>query len=267
MRFVAIEETAIHTAWRPAAEGAPTLVFANSLGTDLRIWDEVVAALPAALGILRYDKRGHGLSQPGEETDRLARHVADLAGLIAEAGIGQHVVVGLSVGGVIAAAYGAARPAGLAGLVLSNTAARVGSAAVWDERIAAVRAHGLAGIAGAVMERWFSPAFRRDETVALAGLSTMLTRQDAEGYIAICRMLREADLRESVGTIEVPTLCIAGTADLSTPPAVVEDTAGRISGAAFASIEGVGHIPCVEVPADYAARLLTFLQANALLPR
>ena len=103
MRFVAIEGTAIHTAWRPAADGAPTLVFANSLGTDLRIWDEVVAALPAGLGILRYDKRGHGLSQPGEETDHLPRHVADLAGLIAEAGIGRHVVVGLSVGGVIAA--------------------------------------------------------------------------------------------------------------------------------------------------------------------
>lgn len=42
-------------------DGAP-LVFANSLGTDLRLWDPVLPLLPKGLKIIRYDKRGHGLS-------------------------------------------------------------------------------------------------------------------------------------------------------------------------------------------------------------
>lgn len=42
-------------------DGAP-IVFANSLGTDLRLWDKVVPRLPQSLRIIRFDKRGHGLS-------------------------------------------------------------------------------------------------------------------------------------------------------------------------------------------------------------
>lgn len=267
MRFVAIEGAALHTAWRPPASGATTLVFANSLGTDFRIWDMVVAALPASLGILLYDKRGHGLSQGTGDMAALNVHVGDLAGLVAEARIGPHVVVGLSVGGVIGAAYAAARPEGLAGLVLSNTAARVGNDDVWSGRIAAVREQGLPGIADQVMERWFSADYRGRAPVPLAGLRTMLERQDPAGYIAICEMLRTVDLRRDVTEIAVPTMCIAGSADLSTPPDIVEDTARRISGASFTTIEGAGHIPCVEAPGAFVERLVTFLAGHRLLSR
>ena len=43
------------------ADGAP-VVFANSLGTDLRLWDPILPLLPKGLRIIRWDKRGHGLS-------------------------------------------------------------------------------------------------------------------------------------------------------------------------------------------------------------
>ena len=264
MRFVSIDETVIATACRPPLDGAPTLVFANSLGTDYRIWQYVVDHLPMGLGVLLYDKRGHGLSELGPDASVLQRHVDDLQGIIAEAGIGRHVVCGLSVGGVIAQAYAHTRPEGLAGLVLSNTAPRVGPAQIWDTRIAAVREGGLASIADGVMERWFSPAFRTTQTATLAGMRTMLSRQEAAGYIAICEMLRAADLTAGAGTIAVPTLCIAGTADQSTPPDLVEAMAGQIPGAAFALIEGVGHIPCVEAPQVYAERLLSFLEQSQI---
>ena len=259
MRFVTIDDTVLATSFRPPSNDAPTLVFANSLGTDFRIWQEVVQRLPTTLGVLLYDKRGHGLSELGPDAAALPRHVADLAGLVAAHGIDRHVVCGLSVGGVIAQGYAHTGPTGLAGLVLSNTATRVGPAEIWDTRIAAVRENGLAGIADGVMERWFSPAFRANETATLRGMRTMLSRQEAAGYIAICEMLREADLTAAAPGIAVPTLCVAGTADQSTPPDVVEAMASRIPGARFALIEGPGHIPCVEAPEVYCDRILAFL--------
>jgi 3-oxoadipate enol-lactonase len=59
-------------------DGAP-VVFANSLGTDLRLWDKVVPLLPAGLKIVRYDMRGHGLSDARAEGPR-ARPPLDRGG-------------------------------------------------------------------------------------------------------------------------------------------------------------------------------------------
>ncbi len=264
MRFVSIEGTAINTAYRAPSEGAPTLVFANSLGTDFRIWQSVVESLPPAIGVLLYDKRGHGLSELGPDAASLKRHVDDLAGVVAEAGIGAHVVCGLSVGGVIAQGYGHRRPPGLAGLVLSNTAARVGSAQSWASRIATVREGGLDALADGVMELWFSPDFHARKPATLTGMRTMLARQDPAGYIAICEMLGGIDLTAAAADIAVPTLCIAGSDDKPTPPDQVEATAALIPGATFTTIEGVRHIPCVEVPQTYTERLVSFLRANGL---
>lgn len=266
MRFVAIDGVALNTFFRPPADGAPTLVFANSLGTDFRIWQRVVARLPQALGILLYDKRSHGLSETGEGADTLTRHVGDLAGLIAEAGIDRHVVCGLSVGGTIAQGYAVTAPPGLAGLILSNTAARIGTKETWGERIETVRREGIAAIAAGVLERWFSPEFRTREAETYAGMRTMLVRQPAESYAAVCQMLADTDLRAAVPAIAVPTLAIAGSLDLATPPDLVEETAGLIPGAAFTLIEGAGHIPCVEAPDTYVERLTAFLAAAELLP-
>lgn len=264
MRFVAIDGVALHTALRPPRDGAPTLVFANSLGTDLRIWQAVVEHLPPSLGILLYDKRSHGLSETGTGAGTLARHIGDLAGLVAQAGIGRHVVCGLSVGGVIALGYALGNPSGLAGLVLSNTAARVGSAEAWQARIDAVRQGGIEAIAEAVLERWFSPDFRIREAATFAGMRMMLTRQEPASYAAVCELLRDTDLRPTAPTVAVPTLAIAGSRDLATPPDLVEATAALIPGAAYTLIDGVGHIPCVEAPQTYAARLTAFLGDSGL---
>jgi len=265
MRFVAIGGAALHTAFRPPQNGAPTLVFANSLGTDFRIWQPVVDLLPARLGILLYDKRSHGLSERTTSDAALASHIGDLAGLVAEAGIGRHVVCGLSVGGLIALGYALGRPEGLAGLILSNTAGRIGDTAMWDERIAAVRQGGLEAIGDRIMERWFSPEFRMREPATYAGMRTMLVRQDPGSYADICTMLRDTDLRPTAPTLALATLAIAGSRDLSTPPDLVRGTAEMITGAEFTVIEGVGHIPCVEAPDVYAARLEAFLAAHDLL--
>lgn len=247
---------AMHIRVDGAAEG-PTVVFANSLGTDLRLWDALLPHVPAGLRVLRFDKRGHGLSdRGGPVTDE--GFADDVVALIAAEARGPVVMVGLSIGGLIAQAV--ASRGLLRAVVLSNTAAKLGTAESWNARIAAVQAGGLAPLAAGVMERWFGPTFRA--TQAVAPWQNMLARTDPEGYIAACGALAQADRTAATAALRLPTLVIAGSEDGATPPDLVRGTAALIPGAAFHLIPDAGHLPCVEAPETYAALLNPFLKAH-----
>lgn len=228
--------------------GRPLVVFSNSLGTDSRIWDAVVPRLTDRYAVLLYDKRGHGLSDAPRGPCTIADHAADLLALLDTVGADRVALVGLSVGGLIAQAIAAEHPERVAALVLCDTAAKIGDAASWDARIEAAEYKGMESIADAVMERWFTRAYRTEQPVALRGWRTMLARQPAGGYAATCAAIRDADLRAATATIRVPTLVVAGDQDLSTPPDLVRAMADAIAGATFRMIAGSGHIPPVEQP-------------------
>lgn len=239
-------------------EAANAIVFANSLGTDFRIWDDMAAKLGGTWRCLRYDLRGHGLSDAPPAPYRIEDHVADLAALMSARGIRDAVVVGLSVGGQIAQGLAAAHPPLVRALILSNTAHRIGTDESWNARIDAVNAGGLASIADAVMERWFSRHFRERSPDALAGYRHMLTRTPVAGYVGTCAAVRDADLTKAASRLRVPVLCLAGADDLATPPALVSALAALIEGAGFEIMEQAGHLPCVEQPARMAALIGTF---------
>lgn len=249
---------AMHYRIDGAASG-PTVVFANSLGTDLRLWEALLPLLPADLRFVRYDKRGHGLSDLGGQAS--AADLADDAAALIEAVGGPVVFVGLSIGGLIAQTLAARHPDLLRAVVISNSAAKLGTAESWQARIDAIRAQGLEGIADAVMERWFAPAFRT--SVAVTPWRNMMIRTPVEGYISACGALAGADQTEATRALRLPALVIAGGEDGSTPPALVQATADLIPGAAFHVIPSTGHLPCVEDPAAYAAILTPFLKAHA----
>ncbi len=235
---------------------APSILWANALGTDLRIWDEVVARLPGWRH-LRFDKRGHGLSgTPAGDWD-----VTDLAddavALMDHLGVATAVVGGCSVGGMIAQGVAIRHPGRARALILSNTAARIGSPELWQPRIEAVQNGGIAAIADAVLDRWFAPAFRNSPEAA--PWATMLLRCDPLGYVGTCGALSRADFRADVGRIAVPTLMIAGTADQATPPALVAETAAMIPGARLVTLDGSGHIPAIDAPDAFAACVEGFL--------
>ncbi|WP_225028077.1 3-oxoadipate enol-lactonase [Xinfangfangia pollutisoli] len=235
------------------------VVFANSLGTDLRLWDPVLPRLPGVRAI-RFDKRGHGLSDLSGPHD-IHDLAADAAALIETFADGPVIFVGLSVGGAIGQALAATRPDLLRALVLSNTAPKMGTAEAWQARIAAIRAGGLAAITDAVMERWFAPAFRATPEFAL--WRTMFLRCDPQGYIDTCGVLAGCDLTGSTAGLRLPVQVIAGGADGASPPDLVRATAGLIAGARYDEIPGAGHLPCVETPDAWAALVAPFLQEHA----
>lgn len=242
-------------------EGAPAVVFANSLGTDLRLWDSVLPFLPQGFRYIRYDKRGHGLSGLGGGA-MIDDHAEDAIVVIEQVARGPVVFVGLSIGGLIAQVVASRRPDLVRALVLSNTAAKLGTAESWQARINAVIDGGLDSIADAVMERWFAPAFRASPDCAL--WRAMLTRTPARGYTAACAALAGADQTEATRALRLPTMVIAGSEDGASPSALVRATAGLIAGAGFHEIPGAGHLPCVEAPAQWAALVAPFLKAHAI---
>ncbi|MBP7241862.1 3-oxoadipate enol-lactonase [Amaricoccus sp.] len=241
--------------------GAPAIVFANALGTDLRVWDAVTPLLPAGLHVIRYDKRGHGLSDDAPGRWRIEDFADDLAGILDRLDVSGAAVVGLSVGGLIAQSLAARRPDLVRVLILSGTAAKIGDDALWNERIGVVSGQGVAAVADAILERWFSPDFReRDPSFAV--WRNMLLRSPLGGYVATCGAIRDADLTESTRALALPTLAMVGALDGSTPPDLVRGTAALIAGARFEILPGVGHIPGVERPDLVAGVIGDFLKES-----
>lgn len=259
MPFVDIGGVSIHYGHSRAAASASTLVFINSLGTDFRIWNDVAPALAPGMTVLTYDKRGHGLSGLGAGIRSIDDHADDLEGLLDRFAPEPVVLCGLSIGGLIAQRLLMRRPQAARALILCDTAHKIGTAAMWDARIATVERDGIEAIADSVMEKWFTPAFHRDRAADLAGYRNMLIRQPVAGYVGSCAAIRDADYAREAREISVPTLCVVGDQDGSTPPQLVRETGDLIRGSRVEVIADAGHIPCVEQPAKLVSLIREFV--------
>ena len=127
MQFAAINGISIH--FEDSGErDRPAMVFVNALATDLRIWDKVLPEFQPAYRTVRYDKRGHGLSDATDAPYRIQEHVADLTALLDHLGITRAILCGVSVGGLIAQGVYADRPDLVRAMVICATAHRIGNA-------------------------------------------------------------------------------------------------------------------------------------------
>ena len=245
--FVAVDGCAIHVRLDGPADG-PVLLFSNSLGTDLRIWDPIVDAVSDTWRCVRMDKRGHGLSQLGLSPLTMDRFAADGLAVLDHLNVERAGMVGVSIGGMIAQAVYHAAPERITCLFLCDTADRIGTPEMWDMRVDALTASGLPALADEILERWFAPSFHRNRPLDLQGYRSMLTRTPLDGYLAACRALRDADYTDRTGNIAVPTTVLCGAEDGATTPELVSAFAARIPGARYEELEDVGHLPSIEAP-------------------
>lgn len=259
MEMIQLGDVTLHYRIEGDPDGAP-IVFANSLGTDFRLWDQIIPYLPAGLKILRFDKRGHGLSSCPAGDYQMDDLIQDTVRLLEALEFRDCLFVGLSIGGIIAQGLAASHPQLLRAMVISNTAARIGTPEMWQERIDALHRGGIEVLADNIMERWFSQAFRQQRALEVAAWRNMLTRTPLEGYIGCSAAIAATDFSESSAGLSLPTLAIAGSEDGSTPPDVVRATAELITGSRFEQIDNAGHLPCVEQPAEYARLLNDFIR-------
>lgn len=237
---------------------ASAIVFANSLGTDLRMWQGVTELLPQYRRI-RFDMRGHGLSATPQQDWTIEEVAADVMVLLDSLGIETAVIAGCSVGGMVAQAVGIHHSSRVRALILSNTAAKIGTLDSWQARITAIQSDGIASIADAILQHWFAKSFV--ETAQVLPWRIMLLRTDPAGYSQTCRALSQADFRVGAAGLNLPVMCIAGSEDLATPTALVSETAAIIRGAQWLELQGSGHIPAIDAPDVTARVILNFLES------
>jgi 3-oxoadipate enol-lactonase len=241
----------------------PPLVFVNSLGTDLRSWEQVAGHFAATHRVIRYDKRGHGLSDCPPAPYTIRDHTLDLVGLLDRLEVARAAVVGISIGGMIAQDLAAAWPERVSELVLCDTAPKIGTAAAWQERSDTLCQHGMAYLAETILTRWFAPSFAERQPATYRGYLNMLVRMPLEGYTGTCDALQDADLTAATRTIAARTLVVCGAQDVATPPELVRGLWDLLPEATYREIPGSAHLPCVEQPAALAAEIEAFLGVRA----
>lgn len=240
--------------YETTGSGRIPLVFINSLGTNLHIWDDVVAQLDGRR--IQYDKRGHGLSDAPPAPYTMRDHSNDLLGLLDHLGVEQAILCGVSVGGMIALDFSVQFPERVPALVLCDTAGQIGNADGWNTRIAKLEADGMESMGDSILDRWFGSDV--DEGMRAVGRN-MLTRTPLHGYTGTCAAIRDADLRPGYAKITMPTLVLCGAQDGATTPEFVGEFARLLPNATFRLIDGAGHLPMWERPDETAAAIRTFL--------
>jgi 3-oxoadipate enol-lactonase len=242
-------------------EGAPVVMFSNSLGTRLSSWQAQAAALARHRRVLRYDTRGHGMSgrAPGAAPGTtLAELGGDVLRLLDALAIDTVDFCGISMGGLTGLWLGIHAGHRLRRLVVANSAARIGTAEGWIARAHQVLVQGMTPVADGAAGRWFTPDFRTRAPAVVDGLIDALRACDPRGYAACCLALAAADLRSEVHAIAVPTLLVAGRAD---PVTTVEDAhwlRDRIAGSRCVGLDA-SHLSNVEAPAAFNLQLERFI--------
>ncbi|MCE6961340.1 3-oxoadipate enol-lactonase [Cereibacter sphaeroides] len=240
------------------ATGAP-VVFAHALGSDLRIWDNLIPLLPQELRLVRYDLRGHGLSEVPEPPYAMGALIRDAERLMDALSLRDAVFVGCSIGGMIAQGIAVKRLDLIRALVLCDTAAKIGTAELWQDRIDQARSYGLESLADPTMKRWFPPAFRASPEGQI--WRERFIEGNPDGYAGGAAAIAGTDFYSTTARLTLPTLAIVGSEDGSTPPDLVRETAGLIKGSRFEIIRGAGHVPSIDKPAETAALITAFLKS------
>jgi len=227
-------------------EDAPVLVLSNSLGTTQELWELQLPVLGGRFRVLKYDHPGHGSSEPPAQPCTVEALTHSLVMLLDELGLERVSLCGVSLGGMVGMTLALEEPDRVDRLVLACTSAHLGPREAWEERARVVRAEGMEAIADAVVGRWFTPAFARDEPQKVARFRAMLSAAPPEGYARCCEAIAAWDVRERISAIAAPVLVIAGADDPATPVEHAELIASGIPGARLRIVERAAHLTNVE---------------------
>jgi 3-oxoadipate enol-lactonase len=220
----------------------PPLVLANSLGSNLHMWDGQVEALSRHFRLIRFDARGHGESGVPPGPYSIADFGQDLVDLLDHVGYETAHVAGISLGGMTAMWLAIHFPQRVDRIIPTCTSAKLGPPEMWQQRAQAVREGGVEAIAPTVAKNWVTDAAAR----LRPELERMIASNPADGYIASCAAVERMDLVPDLHAIMAPTLVISARQDPSTPPEHGERIAAEIPGARFEVLDGAAHLANLE---------------------
>ena len=240
----------------------PWLTFSNSLATNLHMWDFQAEALAKDFRILRYDKRGHGESQAVAGPYTFEDLVNDIVGLWDELGIERSHFVGLSIGGMTAQGIMLTNPERLKSVVIANSMGKIAPEFVgaWQERIALSLEQGMEPLVQPTMERWFTEAYRSQNTTDVKKIAAMISSTSVEGYAGCAAAIQTLNYLDSLKSVRgIPVLFIAGSQDAGTPPAGMEAMHANMPESEYILLDPAAHISNVEQSESFTEALSVFL--------
>lgn len=242
-------------------ENKPVIVFSNSLGCDLSMWDIQFNELKKDFAILRYDVRGHGNSVPFASSDFTINDLAlDLVDLLDELEIKKANYCGLSIGGFIGMYLALNYADHFSSFTLCNTAPKIGTVDGWHSRIELVQNEGLGTVAAASPARWFKDDFVIKHPEIVSQVTSSMRKMEKECYIGCCQILASNDFREEIKNINLPTLIIAGSSDQVTTVKEASEMQKQIAGSKLVVLDGA-HLSNIE-DKSFSAHLAQFIKDN-----
>jgi 3-oxoadipate enol-lactonase len=219
------------------------------------VWAPQQGVLSQRFRVLAYDLRGHGGSDVPTGPYSLDDLGQDVLALLEQREIDHCAYVGLSLGGTIGLWLAAQRPDLVDRLAVVCTSAHYGTPALWRDRAATTREHGMPAVADTVIARWLSAQTMQRDPELVDRCRRMLVSSPPEGYASCCEALADIDLRDQLAAIKAPTLVVAGAEDVATPVEHAEAIMGAVENARLAVIDGAAHLANVERP-DEVTRLV-----------
>ncbi len=261
MPYAQIGDTRLYYT-RDGDPSLPALVLTHSLGTNAGLWARQIPALSQHFHVIRYDTRGHGLSSVPDGDYSFAALADDLTGLLDHLNIQLASLCGTSMGGMTVMQAALNRPQLVDRIILCNTAARIGSAQGWTDRINLVGDQGLDSLAPTLVTRWVSDDFRATQPGGVQMLCDMLRRTPDRGYMANCAALRDGDLRTRIAAIAAQALVISGDTDLAATTAQAIDLTHALTHARHVELKAA-HTSNWEQPDAFNTLVLNFLTGKA----
>jgi 3-oxoadipate enol-lactonase len=243
-------------------KGAPVVVLSHSLSSNLLMWNPQMDTLNPYFRVLRYDTRGHGGTDAPSGSYTLELLAEDVVGLLDVLDLDRVHFVGLSMGGMIGQCLGLNHPHRFNSLVLCDTASIVPAEAqpLWQERLEKVRKKGMEALSEETMERWFTPAFLRQNPPMVKLIREQILATSVAGYIGCTEAIRRLNYLARISGIKIPTLILVGEDDPGTPVSASKAMQERIAGSTLVVLPSARHLSNVEQADLFNAALLKFLK-------
>jgi 3-oxoadipate enol-lactonase len=235
----------------------PVLVFGNSLGTDTRLWNDQITFFQDRYRVIVFDYPGHGSPHwPG--VAGFHGFAAKTAALLDALQIAQYSYCGLSMGGALGMELALQHPHRMQKLVLSNTAAQLGPADFWNQRMHVALTQGMEALASATLARWFTAEAVQADPAPYALAKEMFLATEPQGYAQCCAAIRDFEFTDRLSAIAVPTLVIAGAHDMACTPAQARLMVDAIPDAVYCELPAA-HLSNLGASAAFNTRLASFL--------
>jgi 3-oxoadipate enol-lactonase len=241
-------------------DGAPWLIFSNSLATDLHMWDRTAQDQGSTHRVLRYDQRGHGGTEatPGRYTFELL--IADIVGVMDALGIGKASWCGISMGGATGMGAVQQYPDRFDRLAICDTTGQStpASSQQWEARIVNARTNGMQAEVESTIGRWFPPETVQANPPHLDALRKMIRETPVDGFCGCSAALANHDYRTGMKTVTNPVLYMCGEKD-GNNTAVMRAMKDELPASKYVELPGAGHISNMDRPELFSKALREFL--------